>query len=29
MLTFTSDRVLAVGEAMIEMSVIGAGTYRR
>jgi len=29
MLTFTSDRVLAVGEAMIEMAVVGADTYRR
>lgn len=29
MLTFTSDRVLAVGEAMIEMAVIGEDTYRR
>jgi 2-dehydro-3-deoxygluconokinase len=29
MLTFTSNRVLAVGEAMIEMAVIGEDTYRR
>lgn len=29
MLTFHSDRVLAVGEAMIEMAIIGEDTYRR
>lgn len=29
MLTFTSNRILAVGEAMIEMAVIGEDTYRR
>ena len=29
MLTFHSDRVLAVGEAMIEMAVVGQDTYRR